>query len=75
MDDNLYKAFTGSEIEVILLQGELEENGISTTTRYGSTFGVNPCYGGAPIELDLLINHWDLEKATPIIQEFLQNRN
>jgi hypothetical protein len=75
MDDNLFRAFTGGEIEVILLQGELEENGISSTTQYGSTSGVNPIYGGAPVELDLLINQSDLDKAIGIIEKFLESGN
>lgn len=75
MNDNLFKAFTGSEIEVILLQGELEENEIASSTRYGANFMVNPVYGGAPVELDLFINESDLEKASPIIMQYIQNRN
>ena len=74
MEDKLYKAFTGSEIETILLQGELEASGISSTTGYGSTSGTNPFYGGAPVSMDLYIEECDLDKATRIIQEFLNNR-
>lgn len=74
MEDRLYKAFTGSEIEVILLQGELEENGIPSMTRDGSTSGVSQFYGGAPSAMDLFIEESDLEKAGPVIEEFLQNR-
>ncbi len=75
MENKLYKAYTGSEIEVILLQGELEENGISSSTQYGSTSGIGPIYGGAPLALDLFINESDFEKATSIIQEFVQNQD
>jgi len=33
MKNSLLRAFTGTEIEVILLKGALEENGISTMIR------------------------------------------
>jgi len=75
METKLYKAFTGSEIEVILLQGELEDNGISSLTRDGSTTGVSMYYGGTPLAIDLFIEESDLERATPVIQEFIQNRD
>jgi hypothetical protein len=74
MEDNLVRAFSGNEIEVISLQGELEGNGISSSTNYGSTSGVNPFWGGSPVELDLYILQKDLEKAEKIIREFVQSR-
>ena len=33
MDDNLHMVFTGTEVEVLLLKGELEENGIASMVR------------------------------------------
>ncbi len=75
MEDKLYRAFSGSEIEAILLQGALDDNDISSMYRDGSTTGVSPFYGGTPITIDLFINETDLEKATPIIEEYLRNRN
>ena len=74
MKDNLINVFTGNEIEVVLLQGELEENGISSMTRNASSVG-STIYGGAPTSLELFINEPDLEKARPIIQEFQKNRD
>jgi hypothetical protein len=75
MESKLFRAFTGSEIEVILLQGELEENGISSSTLDGSASGISPTYGGPPAVCDLFIQESDLGKATPIIEEYIQNRN
>ncbi|MFA6127891.1 MAG: hypothetical protein WC699_11340 [Bacteroidales bacterium] len=75
MKDSLITIFSGSEIEVILLQGELENNGIATSTSYGTYSGVSPYYGGAPVSLDLTISELDLAKARPIIDEYLQNRD
>lgn len=74
MKDNIILAFSGTEIEVILLQGELEANGVTSTTQYGATSGINPIYGGAAVELDLFINESDLGKARLIIEEFKQNQ-
>ena len=75
MKDNLINIFNGTEIEVILLQGELEENGISSMTQNASNAVVSTIYSGAPAALDLYINESDLEKARPIIEEFIQNRD
>jgi hypothetical protein len=75
MDENIIKAFTGSEIEVILLQGELEENGISSLVRDGFSSGLRAgFYGGSPSAIELYIAESDQEKAEPIIREFIQNR-
>ena len=75
MKNNLITVFSGNEIEVVLLQGALEESGISSTTRYGTISGVDPLWGGAPVAMDLFINESDLEKARPIIEAFIQNRD
>lgn len=76
METSLYKAFSGSEIEVLLLQGELEANNIGSLIRDGFASGLRAgFYGGSPSAVDLFIDESDLEKATPIIQEFLANRD
>lgn len=75
MNNKLLLAFTGTEIEVILLKGELEDNGISTLVRddFNSSISAG-FFAGSPSSLDLFINESDLEKAEPIIQEFLQRQ-
>ncbi len=71
MNTNLYRAFTGSEIEVILLKSELEANGISVMVKDDFTSGLAAgFYAGSPSTLDLFINEEDGEKALPIIEEF-----
>ena len=76
MKNNLIRAFTGTEFEVILLKGELEENGISTMIRDDFTNSISAgFYGGTPSSIDLFINESDLVKAEPIIREYLQNRD
>jgi len=75
MKDELYKAFTGSEIEVLLLKDELEANGISSMARDGFSSGLRAgFYGGSPSSVDLYISDSDKDLAAPIIEEFLKNR-
>lgn len=76
MKNNLIRAFTGTEFEVILLKGELEENGISTMIKDDFTNSISAgFYGGTPSSIDLFINESDLVKAEPIIREYIQNRD
>lgn len=74
MEDKLLNVFSGSEVEAVLLQGELEENGISSTYRDGSVSGVSQFYGGVPMSVDLFIQEADQSKAQPIIEEFIKAR-
>lgn len=68
--DNLIKVFTGSEFSIYLLKAKLEEIGISSIVRneFNGAF-----LGTIPPAVDLYINESDLEKAEPIIREFIQN--
>jgi hypothetical protein len=68
--DSLIKVFTGSEFSVFLLKAKLEEIGILAIVRndFNGAF-----LGTIPPAVDLLINESDLEKAEPIIREFIQN--
>ena len=72
-ESNLIRVFAGSEITVSLLQYELEEAGIPTnvvneyeqsTFRGGST--------ATPYSVDLYVLDTDLEKAKPIVEEFMK---
>jgi hypothetical protein len=69
----LIRVFSGSEITVNLLQYELEKEGIPTNiindTQVGTTFGAP---SGTPYSVDLYILDIDLEKANPIVEEFLK---
>jgi hypothetical protein len=68
--DSLIKVFTGSEFSVFLLKAKLEETGIFAIVRndFNGAF-----LGTIPPAVDLLINESALEKAEPIIREFIQN--
>jgi hypothetical protein len=75
MEDKLYKAFTGSEIEVLLLKEGLEANGIACFTKEGVTAGWKPgFYFGSPATLDLFVQELNREKADRFIREFLETQ-
>ena len=72
--NELIRVFPGTEISVILLNGEL--GGIGVTARIQNDFqsGVTGGFmGGTPSGVDLYIQLSDLEKAEPIINEFIKN--
>jgi len=72
--NNLIRVFTGSEISVILLKGELEENGIASLIRNDYQSGASAgFYGGSASGIDLFIQESDLKTAEPIIEEFILN--
>jgi len=74
--NNLVRIFTGSEISAILLKGKLEDNGISALIQNDFQSGISAGFlGGIPSAIDLFIQESDLEKAEPIIKEFLQDFN
>lgn len=74
--DKLIRVFTGNEISVILLKGELEANAIEAMIRDDFKTGLSVgFYGGPPSSVDLFIMESDMEKAKPIVEEFVRNLN
>ncbi len=71
--NELVRVFAGSEITVNLLKYELEKVGIATNiineNDIGTTFGAP---GGTPYSVDLYILDTDMEKADPIVKDFLK---
>jgi hypothetical protein len=75
MDDTLYIAYTGTEVEVLMLKGILEENGIMAMIRDRLSSSLLAGYvAGTTSTLELFVTGSDLEKARPLIQEFLNSR-
>lgn len=71
METDLVKVYTGTEITVNLLKGELEKIGVSSIIKDKFKSGISAGFGtGVPSAIDLFINEQDLEKATPLIDEF-----
>lgn len=74
--NNLVRIFTGNEISVILLKGELEENGITALIQNDFQSGISAGFsGGVPSAIDLYIQESDLFQAEPIVNDFIQNTN
>ena len=69
----LVRVFAGSEITVNLLQYELEKEGISTNiiNEYEQS-NFRGFSTGTPYSVDLYVLDTDLEKAEPIVKEFLK---
>jgi hypothetical protein len=71
--DKLIRAYTGTEITVILLKGRLEEIGISSVIQNDYKSGINVGFvGGVQSAVDLFIQQSDYKKAEPVINEFIE---
>ena len=69
--EELIRVYTGTEVSVILLKGELEENGIHSLIKNDFQSGnMAGFYGGVPSTVDLFIRESDAELAKPIVSEF-----
>ena len=69
----LIKVYTGTEITVNLLKDELEEEGITVSVHNEYELAANAGFStGTPYSVDLFIQNTDLEKAEPIINEFIR---
>ena len=72
-ENKLVRVFAGSEITVNLLQAELEQAGIpSNVVNEYEQSNLRGFSTGTPYSVDLYILDKDMEKADPIVQEFLK---
>jgi hypothetical protein len=71
-EGKLVKVFAGPEPIALLLLKMLEETGIKGLIKNDSGLGY---LGAAPIALDLYIFEADLEKAMPLVNEFIQSND
>ena len=71
--NELVRVFAGSEITVNLLKYELENEGISTNiiNEYEQS-NFRGFSTGTPYSVDLYVLDTDLEKAEPIVKEFMK---
>ena len=67
--DNLIKVFTGDEASSILLKSRLEESGISALIKNDSS---SSFLGVVALSVDLYIQEADLNRAKPMITEFIK---
>ena len=74
--EELIRVFTGSEVTVIILKGELEEIGVGSIIQNDYVSGISVGFmGGTPTSVDLYIQQSDLKKAESLINEFIRNNN
>lgn len=73
MESKIVRVFAGSEITVNLLKAELEQEGIpvNVVNEYEQS-NFRGFSTGTPYSVDLYILDSDLEKAKPIVEEFLK---
>ena len=73
-ENELIRVYTGSEVTVFLLKGELEQAGIQSMIQNDFDAGLSAGFGsGVPSAVDLYIQNKDLNMAEPIINEFIKN--
>tara|TARA_R110002051_G_scaffold178594_1_gene248439 strand:+ start:8119 stop:8358 length:240 start_codon:yes stop_codon:yes gene_type:complete len=71
--NNYVSVYTGSEVDVILLKGLLNEEGIvSLVKNEQESARVSGFGGGSYGGVQLFILNSDKERATPIIQAFIE---
>jgi hypothetical protein len=73
-ENELIRVYTGSEVTVFLLKGELEQAGIQSMIQNDFDAGLSAGFvSGVPSAVDLYIQNKDLNMAEPIINEFIKN--
>jgi hypothetical protein len=71
--NKLVRVFAGSEITVNLLRYELEAEGIATNViNEYETSNFKGFSTATPYSVDLYVMDTDVEKANPIVQEFMK---
>lgn len=77
MRDNqtFINVFSGTEVQVIILQGQLESINVKSAVQNDFQSGISAGFGGGTAStVRLSILESDLEKAKPIIKEFISNQ-
>ena len=73
-ENELIRIFSGTEVTVILLKGELEQAGIPAMLQNDFESGLSAGFvGGVPSAVDLYIQKADLDKAEPILKDFIKS--
>ncbi len=71
--NKLVRVYTGTEILVNILKDELEKVGISSIIQNDFNSAISAGFAaGTPSSVDLFIQEHDLNKAKPIIEEYLR---
>ncbi|MCW5520720.1 DUF2007 domain-containing protein [Aureitalea sp. L0-47] len=68
--------YSGSEVRVIMLKGLLEEIGIEGIVQNEFQSGITAGFGGGTIStVKLKVHEDDLEKAKPVVEDFIENQH
>ena len=66
---------SGSEVRVILLKGLLEDSGIQGIVQNEYQSGISAGFAGGTVNtIRLKVHASDLEKAKPVVDDFIQNQ-
>lgn len=72
-DDQIIRVYSGTEIQVLMLQSELEECGIGAMVQNDFQSGVMAGFvAGLPSSVDLYISESDMAAAEPILRAFIK---
>lgn len=73
---DLIRIYTGTEVSVILLKGELEEKGISSMIKNDFQSGnVAGFFVGIPSAIDFYIRETDAVMAESVVSEFVNRKD
>ena len=74
-DQEFEQIYSGTEVRVILLKGLLQEAGIDSIVQNEYQSGITAGFGGGtPNTIRLKVHTNDVEKAKPIVQDFIDNQ-
>jgi len=74
--EDLIRIYSGTEVSVILLKGELEEKGISCMIKNDFQSGnAAGFFGGIPSAVDLYIRESGAALAEPVVSEFVNRKD
>ena len=67
--------YSGSEVRVIILKGLLEDIGIEALVQNDYQSGITAGFAGGTVNtIRLKVHSSDLEKAQPVLDDFIQNQ-
>lgn len=67
--------YSGSEVRVIMLKGILQEKGIDSVVQNEYLSGITSGIGGGAVNtVKLRVHEDDLEKAKPLVEDFIKNQ-
>ncbi|MDM9630674.1 putative signal transducing protein [Robiginitalea aurantiaca] len=73
--DGFVHVYSGSEVRVILLKGLLKDNGIEAIVQNDYQSGISAGFAGGTVNtIRLKVHSSDLEKAQPVVDDFVENQ-